>query len=269
MIELCGENITLPLSIVFKNIINTRIFPTLWKSANITPVHKKYSKQIIKHYRPISLLPLSAKIFGRILFLKMYYHFITNNLITKTQSITNHLICLTDSIHSLDMSKDFDKVGHEGLLFKLKQNGINGKLLNLLKSYLANRNQRVLLNGFESEWGVVESGVPQGSVLGPLLFLIYINNLEKGIQSHIRFFADDTSLFSIVNDPNTSALELNHDLDLISQLAYQWKMSFNPDPAKQAVQVVFSRKCKQIDHPKINFNDIEVKTLNDQTLRLA
>ena len=152
---------------------------------------------------------------------------------------------------------------HEGWLFKLKQNGINGKLLNLLKSYLTNRNQRVLLNGSESGWGIVESGVPQGSVLGPLLFLIYINDLENGIKSHIKFFADDTSLFTIVKDPDISALELNHDLHLTSQWAYQWKMSFNPDPTKHAVQVVFTRKSKQSDHPKIYFNDIEVNTVND------
>ena len=114
----------------------------------------------------------------------MYNHFTSNNLIIKNQSgiipndsVTNQLICLVDSIHSsldinldvrsvfLDMSKAFDKVWHERLLFKLKQNGINGKLLNLLKGYLANRNQRVLING-----GIVESGVPHGSVLGPLLF---------------------------------------------------------------------------------------------------
>ena len=119
----------------------------------------------------------------------MYNHFTSNNLITKNQSrfrtndsVTNQLICLVDSIHSsldinldvrpvfLDMSKTFDKVWKEGLLFKLKQNGINGKLLNLLKGYLANRNRRVLLNGYESGWGIVESGVPKGSVLGPLLF---------------------------------------------------------------------------------------------------
>ena len=145
-----------------------------WVTKYIKMLHqsiKKDSKRVINNYRPISLfLPLS-------LFLKMYNHFTSNNLITKNQSgfrpndsVTNQLICLVNSIHSsldinldvrpvfLDISKAFDKVWHEGLLFKLKQNGINGKLLNLLKSYLPNRNQRVLLN------------VPQGSVLGPLLF---------------------------------------------------------------------------------------------------
>ena len=151
--------------------------------------------QCYTNYRPISLLPLFAKTFENTLLLKMYNHFTSNNLIPKNQSgfrpndsVTNQLICLVDSIHSylninldvrsvfLDMSKAFDKVWHEGLLFKLKQNGINGKLLNLLKSYLANRNQQVLLNGSESGWGIAESGVPQGFVLGPLPFLIYIND---------------------------------------------------------------------------------------------
>ena len=127
--------------------------------------------------------------FENILFLKMYNHFTSNNLITTNQSglqpidsVSNQLICLVDSIHSsldinldvrsvfLDMSKAFDKVWHEGLLSKLKQNGINGKLLNLLKSYLPNRNQRGLLNVSEYGWGIVESGVTQGSVLGLLLF---------------------------------------------------------------------------------------------------
>ena len=98
----------------------------------------------------------------------------------------------------LDMSKAFDKVWHEGLIFKLKQNGIDGKLLGLFESYLCNRKQRVVINGSESVWGKIDAGVPQGSVLGPLLFLIYINDLEDGIKSQIKFFADDTSLFSIV-----------------------------------------------------------------------
>ena len=172
---------------------------------------KEESKQIVKKYRLISIFSLFAKIFERILFSNMYNHLISNNLLTKNQSgfrpgdsVTNQVIFLVDKMHSpldinlevrsvfLDMSKAFDKVWHEGLLFKLR---INGKLINLLKSYLSNWKQRVLINGSESDWGHIESGVPQGSVLGFLLFLIYINDLEIGIKSHIKFFADDTSLF--------------------------------------------------------------------------
>ena len=159
----------------------------------------------------------------------------------------------------LDMSKAFDKVWHEGLIFKLKQNGIEGKFLNLFQNYLNNRKQRVVLNGMESNWGDIKSGVPQGSVLGPLLFLVYINDLEEGIMSSVKFFADDTSLFSIVRDPVVSAQELNHDLDLINTWAHQWKMCFNPDPTKQAEEILFSQKLKNPVHPPIYFNDIEVK----------
>ena len=95
------------------------------------------------------------------------------------------------------MSKAFDKVWHEGLIHKLVQNGIDGPILNFFKSYLSNRKQRVVLNGQCSDWAPILSGVPQGSVLGPLLFLIYINDLECGIKSQIKFFADDTSLYSV------------------------------------------------------------------------
>ena len=211
MIELCEDSIALPLSINFNNIINTGIFQ-LYGSLLMSPLStKEESKQIVKNYRLISILSLFAKIFERILFSNMYNHLISNNLLTKNQSgfrpgdsVTNQLIFFVDKMHSsldinlevrsvfLDMSKAFDKVWHEGLLFKLR---INGKLINLLKSYLSNWKQRVLINGSESDWGQIESGVPQGSVVGPLLLLIYISDLEIGIKSHIKFFADDTSLF--------------------------------------------------------------------------
>ena len=120
---------------------------------------------------------------------------------------------------------------HDGLIFKLKQNGISGRLLKFFESYLHNRKQRVVLNGSFSDYSVIQSGVPQGSVLGPLLFLIYINDLEKYTKSNINFFADDTMLFSIFKDPVISADDLNHDLD-ICQWAYQWKMEFNPESSK-------------------------------------
>ena len=119
----------------------------------------------------------------------------------------------------MDMSKAFDKVWHDGLIFKLKQNGVSGMLLKLFEDYLSNRKQRVVLNGVHADYGDIKSGVPQGSVLGPLLFLIYINDLEENIKSQIRFFADDTMLFSIVKNAITSASDLNEDLEIIHRWA--------------------------------------------------
>ena len=284
MIKLCGKELVVPLKLIFQNILNTGIFPDQWKRANVTPIHKKDDKQTIKNYRPISLLPVFAKVYERIVFTNLYNHFIDNNLITSNQSgfrpgdsVTNQLIYLVHEIHTsfdsiensevrsvyLDMSKAFDKVWHEGLIYKLKQNGINGNLLKLLKSYLSKRKQRVVLNGMESDWGDIKSGVPQGSVLGPLLFLIYINDLEKGIKSSIKFFADDTSLFSIVKNPHVSAQNINHDLQLISQWAVQWKMSFNPDLSKPAEEVIFSHKRHKSVHPPLFFNNVQVKQVNE------
>ena len=104
----------------------------------------------------------------------------------------------------MDISKAFDKVWHEGLLYKLKSYGISGPLLILIKKFLANRFQRVVLNGQSSCWKVILAGVPQGSILGPLLFLIFINDIPEGIQSNINFFADDTSIFSVLKNNLTS-----------------------------------------------------------------
>ena len=133
----------------------------------------------------------------------------------------------------LDISKAFDKVWHEGLLFKLESYGIGGELLNLFKDYLHEPQQRVVLNGQSSSWEAIKSGVPQSSVLGRLLFLIYINDLSDGLSSTCKIFAD-TFLFSFVHDKYVSRDELNSDLKRISNWALQWKMKFNPDPKKQA-----------------------------------
>ena len=116
------------------------------------------------------------------------------------------------------------------------------ELYYLLENYLSNRFQRVLLNGQASSWRPVLAGVPQGSILGPLLFLIYINDLPNELKSNAKLFADDTSLFTIVKDKNKSANMLNNDLRRISKWAYNWKMLFNSDPSKPAQEVVFSRK---------------------------
>ena len=141
MVKLCGEHLCVPLKIIFENILETGIFPDQWKEANVTPAHTKNDKQIISNYRPISLLPIVAKVFERIIFKNLYNYLIANNLLTSNQSgfrpgdsCTNQLLSLVHEIHEsfdkgfevrsiyLDMSKAFDKVWHEGLLFKLEQN---------------------------------------------------------------------------------------------------------------------------------------------------
>ena len=150
-------------------------------------------------------------------------------------------------------------------MYKLETYGIEGQLLSLLKNYLENRKQRVVLNGQTSDWKKINSGVPQGLVLGPLLFLIYINDLPDGITSICKIFADDTSLFSKVLDINESANELNTDLEKITKWAHQWKMQFNPDPNKQANEVIFSRKLTiDLSYPPVKFNNNDIITCSDQ-----
>ena len=188
----------------------------MWKIANVNPIFKKGNKQLIKNYRPISLLPICGKILEKIIFDNLYAYLHRNNIITKNQSgfrsgdsTTNQLLCLLNEIHQavnstksleiravfLDICKAFGKVWHDGLIFKLEQNGISGNLLRLLQNYLKDRKQRVVINGSYSDYSNIESGVPQGSVLGHLLFLVYINDLERNIKSNIKFFADNTMLF--------------------------------------------------------------------------
>ena len=214
----------------------------------------------------------------------MYPFFILNELISPSQSgfkqgdsCINQLLSITHDIYQsldegyevrgvfLDISKAFDKVWHKGLLYKLEQNGIKGPLLNILADFLRSRKQRVVLNDQHSSWSDILAGVPQGSILGPLLFLIYINDLADGLQCNPNLFADDTSLFSTVYDINEATNSLNNDLVKITQWAYQWKMSFNPDISKQAHEVIFSRKRSIVTHPPLNFNNIPVAQTNSQT----
>ena len=124
-------------------------------------------------------------------------------------------------------------------------------MLELNKNLLSNRFQRVVLNRQTSEWEKINAGVPQGSILGPLLFLIYINDLTDGISSIVKLFAGDTSLFSVFRNKNNSASQLNNDLDKISDWAYTWKMSFNPDPSKQAQEVIFQGSVQKRIIPHI------------------
>ena len=162
----------------------------------------------------------------------------------------------------LDISKAFDRVWHEGLIYKIKCMEVKGDLLALIESFLLKRQQRVVLNGQESEWLTIKAGVPQGSILGTLLF--FINDLSDNLESNVKLFADDTSMFSVVRDPINTSQELNNDLHKVSLWAYKWKMSFNPDPSKQAQEVIFSRKINKVHPPPLLFNNSTIQQISSQ-----
>ena len=158
-------------------------------------------------------------------------------------SITNEIYKAFDNDKEvravfLDISRAFDRVWHEGLIFKLAQLGIEGQALNIIKSFLEDRMQRVVIDGQSSNWEPVTAGVPQGSILGPLLFLVYINDITEIVSSDIQLFADDTFIRKIVDGNSTD--ELNSDLKNISDWAWQWKMVFNADISIQALEIIFS-----------------------------
>ena len=158
-----------------------------------------------------------------------------------------------------------DKVWHDRIVFKLIENGISGNLVNLLRDFLNERKQRVILNGQFSTWKNVTAGVPQSSILVPLLFSIYINDLTEGLSTNAKLFVDDISLPSVIHDIQTSANNLNKDLERISNWATQWKMKFNPDTTKQAQKVVFSCKVKKNTVlPPFLFNNASVTRTSSQ-----
>ena len=287
MLQLCPSEVASPLQIIFQKCIDTGIFPDSWKYANVQPVHKKNDRQIKSNYRPISLLPICGKLLEKIVFDHVYSYLKAQHLLSKNQSgfrpgdsTIYQLISITSNIYEsfekydetraifLDISKAFDKVWHEGVIHKLKCNGISGNLLAFFENYLENRHQRVVLNGIESDWKKLEAGVPQGSVLGPLLFLVYINDLTDNITSQMRLFADDSSLFTCVKGVEETHEKLVKDLHTVTLWAHQWKMVFNPDITKQAIEVIFSVKKNKPVHPDLTMNGVPVAR-HDHTKHLG
>ena len=150
------------------------------------------------------------------------------------------------------------------MIFKLKTYGVECNLLKLLENYLTDRQQRVVLNSQMFSWQNAYAGVLQGLVLGSLLFLIYINDPPDGLTSMCKIFADDTSLFSKVIDKDNSNSQLNSGLAKISKWAFQWKMSFNPDPNKRAIKVCFSNKRDKENYRPFQFTSTDVQIADSQ-----
>ena len=223
--------------------------PSPWKSTNVVPIHKKGDKHNVQNYRPISLLPIVSKIMERVIFETLYTH-VKDSLhslqhgFIRGRSCTTQLLLVYQSIGStldrggqvdvvfLDFSKAFDCISHQLLLHKLRmQYGIDDVLLSWLASYLSSRTQRVLIDGKMSNFIPVTSGVPQGSILGPLLFLLYINDMPCVTTSSTALFADDSKCFRNIESID-DCHALQNDLDNLYSWSNEWKMTFNPTKCK-------------------------------------
>lgn len=231
-ISRCAEALVLPLYIIYNESLSKGLFPKLWKEAHIVPVYKSGEQSSVKNYRPISILSCFAKTFESMIYGYIFSHFkpilctrqhgfvpnrsINSNLLEFSNYVSNAFNDRNqvDAIYT-DFQKAFDKVNHSTLLKKLVQLGIHGELLDWLKSYLENRRQKVIINGYKSVPLIVTSGVPQGSNLGPLLFLIFVNDLGPLLKCDYVLFADDLKMYRrIVSD--SDHLMLQGDLNILN-----------------------------------------------------
>ena len=234
------------LSDLFNRSFQTGSVPKDWRHANVSPVYKK-GKNLAVNYRPISLTCVCFKVYEHIVASALMSHAQRHNLLYSLQhGIRSKLSCETQLVEFvrdlaenmyaghqtdvlvMDFSKAFDKVGHWRLLIKLQGYGATGNMNSWIQNWLADRTQVVVVDGEQSGPVPVTSGVPQGSVLRPCLFLFFINDMAEKLQSTVRLFADDTIAYLAV-DNQCDAMALQHDLDLLAEWEQTWQVEFHPD----------------------------------------
>ena len=260
------------MSRLFNNLFKVGHFPDMWKLSHVTSIFKRKGLKNDKvNYRPISLLPTLSKLCESVIHNRLLSHCLENNIISKRQaaylrgdSVTNKLLNIVHKIKKswtvnqfthgvfLDIDGAFDKVWHSAMIAKLDQINIKGNLLKLFQSYLTNRKQIVVVDGMKSNVTDIKAGIPQGSKLGPLLFIIYINDItEIDLESEIFIFADDCSLLVIDISPEKTIEILSRDLDKISKWASKWKITFSASKTKD---ILFSKKVFEGAQP-LQFNN--------------
>ena len=275
LVELADE-ISGTVADLFNKSLRSGEVPPDWKLANVSPIFKKGKKSSVSNYRPVSLTVNLCKVFESILRDKMIEHLQKHSLIKSSQHgfvrnrscLTNLLVFMEevtnyidrgyplDVIYS-DFQKAFDKVPHKRLLMKLAAHGIAGNVLKWIEDWLSNRKQRVVLNGCFSEWRDVISGVPQGSVLGPLLFIIYINDIDDCVAGKILKFADDTKIYhTVYSDEDVS--DLQSDLCNLVEWSNEWQMLFNADKCK-VMHMGFNNK-----QAKYDMNGIQLECVSEE-----
>ena len=249
ILQMISKEISPPLRKIFNIAVMTGTHPEKLKLVNVIPIFKKGSRLLVSNYRPISLLSNLNKIFEKIIYKRIYSFIERNDCLYSLQfgfrskhSTTHALINITEKIRSaldqnkvscgifVDLQKAFDTVNHKILLHKLNYYGFRGIINDWFRSYLHERKQKVCINGFESEIKLLHHGVPQGSVLGPILFLLYINDLHNCINYSTTFhFADDTNVLNISDNYKTLQKNVNRDLNYLHQWLLSNKISLNKD----------------------------------------
>ena len=253
-----ASSICIPLSMIYGDSLDSGETPDDWRTANVAPIFKKGDRNNPANYRPVSLTSQVCKVLESIIREGVIEHLNNNNLLAEEQHgfregrscLSNLLTTLEDwtkmldekdcvDVAYLDFSKAFDLVSHKHLLLKLQKCGINGQVGNWIKAFLENRKQRVVIRGYSSDELDVLSGVPQGSVLGPILFLIYINDLPKCTTCPVCLFADDSKIYCRVPREIDGKVELagahevlQKDLHELQIWANKWKMAFNVNKCK-------------------------------------
>ena len=263
LLKECAGQIAPSLCDIFNHSLQSGRLPSEWKSANVTPIHKKQQKELAENYRPISLLPIVSKVLERCVYTNFYYHIL--HLITpyqhgflRNRSCVTQLLSVlhtigknldkntqTDIVY-LDFAKAFDSVDHSILLQKLKCYGVTGNLLGWFADYLNNRRQRVVVDGVASRWAPVTSGVPQGSILGPVLFVIFINDIfEVTDGTSPALFADDTKVYKDVRSV-TDCEKLQQTIDKLDIWTQDNNITFNASKCKV---LSVTRKKDPITYP--------------------
>ena len=244
----CADGFTTPITLIYQMSVEQGTVPPQWKNGYVTPIHKNGSRHMAENYRPITMTSMLCRILEKIIKKCIMTHLDDNEYLSNCQhgfrqqrSCLSNLIMnleeitsMIDNGHSvdqiyLDFQKAFDKVPHQRLIYKLEKAGLSGNLLAWIESFLSHRQQCVKVNGTYSTWTNVKSGVPQGSVLGPLLFILYVNDLPDTIVScSCSIFADDTKLNGRANSFN-DADNIQYDIDKLHDWCNTWKLVFNSD----------------------------------------
>ena len=249
----------IPLTEIFRKSLRSGEVPEDWRRANITCIFKKGNKQDPGNYRPVSLTSVICKLLESNIREEIMNHLSKHNLLSDSQfgfrknrsTILQLLTVMEDWTEALDNNlqvdtvymdfrKAFDSVPHKRLIKKLAGYGIDGTLLTWLKNFLNERKQRVVINGKASKWNDVLSGIPQGSILGPVLFILYINDLPGVVGSVCQLFADDCKLYRNIKS-EADLRELQEDIDRLCQWSKDWLLGFN------------IKKCKLVSYGNIHF----------------